>query len=97
MFQNYLKELSTLAKKKILIIDGAVGTQIQNLRLNEEDYRGKKFSKSNMSLKGNHDLLSITQPELIKEIHNSYCSSGADIIETNTFSSTSIALALEGF
>lgn len=91
MFQNYLKELSTLAKKKILIIDGAVGTEIQNLRLNEEDYRGKKFSKSNMSLKGNHDLLSITQPELIKEIHNSYCSSGADIIETNTFSSTSIA------
>ena len=91
IFQNCLKELSTLAKKKILIIDGAVGTEIQNLRLNEEDYRGKKFSKSKMYLKGNHDLLSITQPELIKEIHNSYCSSGADIIETNTFSSTSIA------
>ena len=91
IFQNCLKELSTLAKKKILIIDGAAGTEIQNLRLNEEDYRGKKFSKSNMSLKGNHDILSITQPELIKEIHNSYCSSGADIIETNTFSSTSIA------
>ena len=90
-YKNSLKELTRLTMKKILIMDGAMGTEIQKLNMNEDDFRGKRFSKSNIDLKGNNDLLSITQPDLIKEIHKAYCISGADIIETNTFSSTSIA------
>ncbi|MCL4137871.1 UNVERIFIED_CONTAM: hypothetical protein GTU68_047179, partial [Idotea baltica] len=80
-------------KKKILVIDGAMGTMIQKHRLEEEDYRGQEFKDHCSSLKGNNDLLSITCPQIIYDIHKEYCNAGADIIETNTFSSTKIAQA----
>ena len=79
-------------KSRILVLDGAMGTVIQTYHLEEEDFRGKKFKNHKSPLKGNNDLLSITQPEIIKEIHRGYLIAGADIIETNTFSSTSIAM-----
>jgi len=77
---------------RILVLDGAMGTMIQTYKLEEEDFRGDKFKDHNIPLKGNNDLLSITKPELIKEIHRGYLNAGADIIETNTFSSTSVAM-----
>ncbi|MES2592813.1 MAG: methionine synthase [Bacteroidota bacterium] len=80
-------------EKRILVIDGAMGTMIQQYNLEEKDYRGKRFADFHKDLKGNNDLLSITQPQIIKTIHKEYLKSGADIIETNTFSATSIAMA----
>ena len=77
---------------RILVLDGAMGTMIQSYNLDENDFRGNKFKNHNSPLKGNNDLLSITKPEIIKEIHKGYLDAGADIIETNTFSSTSIAM-----
>lgn len=79
--------------RRILVIDGAMGTMIQRYKLTEEDYRGKRFKNWASPLKGNNDLLSITQPDIIQAIHVQYLEAGADIIETNTFSSTSIAQA----
>ena len=79
--------------QRILIIDGAMGTMIQRYKLREEDYRGERFSDWRKDVKGNNDLLSITQPQIIEEIHRQYLEAGADIIETNTFSSTVIAQA----
>jgi 5-methyltetrahydrofolate--homocysteine methyltransferase len=81
------------AEKRILILDGAMGTMIQRHTLTEEDFRGEQFANHHMPLKGNNDLLSITQPEIIRQIHRDYANAGADIFETNTFSSTSIAQA----
>src|SRR4051812_21300674 len=83
------KELS----KRILIIDGAMGTMIQRHKLEEKDYRGERFKDWHTDVKGNNDLLSITQPDIIIGIHKEYLEAGADIIETNTFSSTVIAQA----
>ena len=80
-------------KEKILIIDGAMGTMIQRHKLEEADYRGSRFKDWHTDVKGNNDLLSITQPEIIIGIHKQYLDAGADIIETNTFSSTVIAQA----
>lgn len=80
-------------KKRILIIDGAMGTMIQRYKLTEADYRGERFKDWHCDVKGNNDLLSITQPQIITEIHKQYLEAGADIIETNTFSSTAIAMA----
>jgi 5-methyltetrahydrofolate--homocysteine methyltransferase len=80
-------------QKRILIIDGAMGTMIQRYKLTEEDYRGERFKDWHTDVKGNNDLLSITQPQIIEAIHEEYLKAGADIIETNTFSSTSIAQA----
>src|SRR3954470_24210202 len=80
-------------EKRILIIDGAMGTMIQQYKLEEKDYRGKRFEDWHKDLKGNNDLLSITQPQIIKTIHKEYLKAGADIIETNTFSATTIAMA----
>ena len=79
--------------KRILIIDGAMGTMIQRHKLEEADYRGERFKDWHKDVKGNNDLLSITQPQIIEEIHGQYLEAGADIIETNTFSSTVIAQA----
>lgn len=79
--------------KRILIIDGAMGTMIQQYKLQEADYRGERFKDWHCDVKGNNDLLSITQPSIIEDIHIKYLEAGADIIETNTFSSTSIAQA----
>jgi len=80
-------------EKRILVIDGAMGTMIQQYQLQEEDYRGDRFTDSAKDLKGNNELLSITQPKIIRAIHDAYLDAGADIIETNTFSATSIAQA----
>ena len=80
-------------EKRILVIDGAMGTMIQRRKLEEEDYRGERFKNWHLDVKGNNDLLSITQPHIITAIHKEYLEAGADIIETNTFSSTSIAMA----
>jgi 5-methyltetrahydrofolate--homocysteine methyltransferase len=80
-------------QERILIIDGAMGTMIQRHKLQEADYRGERFKDWHTDVKGNNDLLSITQPQIIIGIHKEYLEAGADIIETNTFSSTSIAQA----
>lgn len=85
--------LKTHLQNRILILDGAMGTMIQRHDLDESDYRGAQYRDHSQSLKGNNDLLSITQPELIKNIHRDYFNAGADIAETNTFSSTRIAQA----
>jgi 5-methyltetrahydrofolate--homocysteine methyltransferase len=77
----------------ILILDGAMGTMIQKYNLTENDYRGERFKDYHMPIKGNNDLLSITKPEVIREIHIKFLEAGADIIETNTFSATTIAMA----
>jgi methionine synthase (B12-dependent) (EC 2.1.1.13) len=86
-------DLYEIAQQKILILDGAMGTMIQRYKLEEEDYRGERFKQHQHPLKGNNDLLSITKPEIIKEIHRQYFQAGADIVETNTFSGTTIAQA----
>ncbi len=80
-------------EKRVLVIDGAMGTMIQQYKLEEKDYRGKRFADWHKDLKGNNDLLSITQPQIIKAIHREYLLAGADILETNTFSGTSVAMA----
>lgn len=88
-----MQTLLQALKERILIIDGAMGTMIQRHKLEEADYRGTRFKDWHSDVKGNNDLLSITQPEMIIAIHLQYLNAGADIIETNTFSSTSIAQA----
>jgi 5-methyltetrahydrofolate--homocysteine methyltransferase len=88
-----MKTLQDCLKDRILIIDGAMGTMIQRHKLEEKDYRGERFKDWHTDVKGNNDLLSITQPQIIEGIHKEYLEAGADIIETNTFSSTSIAQA----
>ncbi len=87
------KTISECLNERILIIDGAMGTMIQQYRLTENDFRGERFKDWKKDLKGNNDLLSITQPQIIEAIHTEYLEAGADIIETNTFSSTAIAQA----
>ena len=86
---NIEKEL----KNRILVLDGAMGTMLQAYKFTEEDFRGERFKDYPTPLQGNNDLLSITQPEAIKTIHGKYFEAGADIIETNTFSGTTIAMA----
>lgn len=88
--KNTLKEI---LQERILVLDGAMGTMIQRYNLDEAGYRGERFAGYHRDIKGNNDLLSITQPDIIKEIHKDYLEAGADIIETNTFSGTSIAQA----
>ncbi len=88
-----LDALSSALQKRVLVLDGAAGTFIQDYRLEEEDFRGDPFRDWNKELRGNNDLLQITQPQIIRDMHAAYLKAGADIIETNTFSSTSIAQA----
>lgn len=83
----------TELEKRILILDGAMGTMIQSYRLTEEDYRGSRFASCNTPQKGNNDLLSLTQPQIIQEIYRAYLDAGSDIISTNTFNSTTISQA----
>ena len=83
-FQKKLRE-------KILVMDGAMGTEIQSKKLSEEDFRGNLFKDYSKDLKGNNDLLNLTQPEVIKEIHKSFLNKGSDFIQTNTFNSSSIS------
>ena len=87
------RALRQSASERILVLDGAMGTQIQNLKLSEADFRGERFKGWNHDLKGNNDLLVLTQAEAVRDIHLAYFRAGADIVETNTFSSTSIAQA----
>ncbi|WP_299617265.1 homocysteine S-methyltransferase family protein [uncultured Tenacibaculum sp.] len=83
----------TEIQKRILVLDGAMGTMLQEFKFTEEDFRGERFTSHHIPLKGNNDLLSITQPEAVKSVHRKYLEAGADIIETNTFSGTTIAMA----
>ncbi len=87
------KTIQECLNERILIIDGAMGTMIQQYKLEEKDYRGERFKDWHKDVKGNNDLLSLTQPQIIQAIHKAYLEAGADILETNTFSSTSIAQA----
>lgn len=80
-------------KEKILILDGAMGTMLQRYKFSEEDFRGERFKDFHTSVKGNNDMLSLTQPNAIADVHRKYFEAGADIVETNTFSSTTIAMA----
>ncbi len=88
-----MKEIADILNKRIMVLDGAMGTMIQATKLTEEDYRGERFKDHAHSLYGNNDILSLTQPELICDIHKKYLEAGADIISTNTFSSTGVAQA----
>ena len=88
-----MKDIYSLLKERILVIDGAMGTMIQRHRLNEEDYRGERFADWPSDLKGNNDLLCLTKPEIITSIHLEYLEAGADIIETNTFNAQKVSLA----
>lgn len=91
-----MNDIRTLLRKRILMLDGAMGTMIQRLRLTEEDYRGERFAAHESALKGNNDLLVLTQPDAIRSIHLEYLRAGSDIIETNTFSSTPLGQAEYG-
>ena len=88
-----MTEIEKVLAEKILVLDGAMGTMLQAYKFEEEDFRGDRFKDHPSPLKGNNDLLSITQPEAIKAVHRKYFEVGADIVETNTFSSTSIGMA----
>ena len=85
------REIKQLLKERILLLDGAMGTMIQRYNLTDEDYRGERFKTHPGELKGNNDLLSLTRPDVIREIHDAYLEAGSDIIETNTFNATSIS------
>ncbi|NTW26382.1 MAG: hypothetical protein HGA37_16905, partial [Lentimicrobium sp.] len=87
--KNIFKEL----ENRVLVLDGAMGTMIQRYRLEESDYRGERFRNHPSDVKGNNDLLCLTRPDIILEIHKAYLDAGADIIETNTFNATSISMA----
>ena len=87
------EELSALLRERILILDGAMGTMIQRHRLEESHYRGERFADWPQDLRGNNDLLSLTQPDIIREIHRDYLEAGADLVETNTFNAQSISMA----
>src|SRR3989339_654904 len=88
MTKNYIditNRLKEILKKRILLLDGAMGTMIQRYKLTEEDFRGERFKSFPIDLRGNNDILCLTKPEIIKEIHKEYLLAGSDIIETNTF------------
>ena len=94
MISSTEKALRDLLAQRILILDGAMGTMIQQYKLQEADYRGERFADwKGQDLKGNNDLLVLTKPDIIREIHGKYIAAGADIIETNTFNSTTISQA----
>lgn len=88
-----LADIRNQLSTRILILDGAMGTMIQGYKLEEADYRGERFKDWHTDVKGNNDLLVLTQPHIIKQIHTDYLLAGADIIETNTFNATTIAMA----
>ena len=86
-------ELQQLLRDRILILDGAMGTMVQAHRLQESDFRGTRFADWPQDLKGNNDLLSLTRPDVVKDIHTAYLEAGADIIETNTFTANAPSMA----
>jgi 5-methyltetrahydrofolate--homocysteine methyltransferase len=87
-----MKTIEELAKERILVLDGAMGTMIQKYKLSEEDYRGERFKDFGSLVKGNNDLLVLSQPHIIEQIHNKFLEAGADILETNTFNSNAISM-----
>ena len=93
MTQTYTRaqQLPEILKQRIVILDGAMGTMIQRYKLTEADYRGARFTEHHVDVKGNNELLLLTRPEVIREIHEQYLAAGADLIETNTFGATSVA------
>ena len=91
--KNNMSKIQEEIKKRILVLDGAMGTMLQRYKFEEEDFRGDRFKDFPHPLKGNNDLLSITQPEAVKSVHRAYFEAGADIVETNTFSGTTIGMA----
>ncbi len=93
MLTHPAHRLDALLRRRILILDGGMGTMIQRYKLSEADYRGERFADFPHDLKGNNDLLVLTQPAVIREIHEAYLAAGADIIETNTFSSNAVSMA----
>jgi len=88
-----MSNIKNILKQRILVLDGAMGTMLQRFNFSEEDYRGKRFKDYPTSLKGNNDLLSLTQPQAIADVHRKYFEAGADIVETNTFSGTTIGMS----
>ena len=90
---NLLEKIKLELKERIFVLDGAMGTMIQSYKLDEAAYRGERFTDIEIPIKGNHDILSITQPKVVCEIHQRYLEAGADLIETNTFNSNAISLA----
>ncbi|SHJ46270.1 homocysteine S-methyltransferase family protein [Pseudozobellia thermophila] len=88
-----MKDIREILKERILVLDGAMGTMLQRYKFTEADFRGERFKDWPHPLQGNNDLLSLTQPEAIAEVHRKYLEAGADLIETNTFSGTTIAMA----
>ncbi|WP_291841567.1 homocysteine S-methyltransferase family protein [Maricaulis sp.] len=88
-----IEALEQTARERILVLDGAMGTQIQDLKLDEAGYRGERFAEWGVSIKGNNDVLNLSAPDAVRAIHRAYFEAGSDIVETNTFSSTSIAQA----
>ena len=86
-------DLKNLVNERIVIMDGAMGTMIQQEKLEEEDFRGDHFKNHAKELKGNNDLLCLTRPDIIRNIHRKYFEAGSDIVETNTFSATTISMA----
>src|SRR5262252_10389163 len=90
---NAEQTLRRVARERILVLDGAMGTMIQELKLDEEGYRGARFDAWNREVRGNNDLLNLSRPEAVRDIHLAYFRAGADLVCTNTFSSTRIAQA----
>src|SRR5919206_5354468 len=88
-----MKTIQNCLNERLLVIDGAMGTMIQRYKLEEKDYRGERFKDWPSDVKGNNDLLCLTQPHIIREIHGKYLETGADIIETNTFNAQKVSLA----
>ncbi|HEY9050084.1 MAG TPA: homocysteine S-methyltransferase family protein, partial [Gammaproteobacteria bacterium] len=91
--QQRIAQFYDLLKQRILILDGAMGTMIQTYNLDEADYRGERFKDWHRDLKGNNDLLALTQPQIIRDIHSAYLKAGADIIETNSFNANHYGMA----
>ncbi|HZA97015.1 MAG TPA: homocysteine S-methyltransferase family protein, partial [Burkholderiaceae bacterium] len=89
--QTIESQLRELLARRILMLDGAMGTMIQRYKLSEADFRGDRFADHVVDVRGNNDLLSLTRPDVVREIHNAYLDAGADLIETNTFGATSVA------
>ncbi|MDC3353957.1 homocysteine S-methyltransferase family protein, partial [Schleiferiaceae bacterium] len=88
-----MHSIQDAASKRILILDGAMGSLIQNYRLDEAGYRGQRFQDWGQAVKGNNDLLNLTRPDIIEDIHRQYLQAGADVIETNTFNAQVISMA----
>ena len=91
--QNARARITEQMASRILMLDGAMGTHIQNYKLEEADYRGERFADIEQDVRGNNDLLVLTQPQMIKEIHIAHLEAGADIIETNSFNGTRLSMA----